>query len=309
MADATFFLLDNVNVKLNTIIDFLLLGALWGMSYVFIRFTVGQVEPIVIAESRLLIGALGIFLFAMCKKYWRSQLMISKNDLGRITVIACFNSVIPFALFSYSMQNLNAGFGAIVNSTSPIWTAIIASIWLKEHLSFSRILGLFLGCLGIVFLMWGKAHFDVGGIGLPVLAGLGATLSYGLATNYIKLYGAGIHPIGLAFSSLLIGSFLLAVPAYFYLPTQPLNVLTWISIFGLGIGSTAIAYVLYYRLIERAGPTVAITVTFIVPVFSILWGDIFLGEVPTLNMLLGGVVIILGTALAIGLLPISKKRH
>lgn len=296
-------------MKSDNIIVFVLLGALWGMSYVFMRFTVGHVEPIVIAESRLLIGALGIFAFALCKKYWRSQLFISKKDLGRITMIACFNSVIPFALFSYSMQNLNAGFGAIVNSTSPIWTAIIASIWLKERLGYSRILGLVLGCLGIVFLMWGKAHFDVGGIGLPVLAGLGATLSYGIATNYIKLYGAGIHPIGLAFSSLSIGSFLLAIPAYLYLPTQPLSALTWLSIFGLGIGSTAIAYVLYYRLIERAGPTVAITVTFIVPVFSILWGDIFLGEVPTLNMVLGGVIIILGTALAIGILPISKKSN
>ena len=138
------FLMDNGEVKSNNIIVFLLLGALWGMSYVFMRFTVGQVEPIVVAESRLLIGAAGIFAFAMCKKYWRSRLVISKNDLGRITMIACFNSVIPFALFSYSMQNLNAGFGAIVNSTSPIWTAIIASIWLRERLGFTRILGLIL---------------------------------------------------------------------------------------------------------------------------------------------------------------------
>ena len=291
-------------MRLKNTIDFVLIGALWGMSYVFMRFTAGKVEPIVMAESRLLIGALGIFVFAMCKKDLRALLIPAKTDLSRITMIASFNSVIPFALFSYAMQHLNAGLGAILNSTSPIWTAIIGAIWLKDRLSMSRILGLALGCGGIIFLMWGKADFAVGGLGLPILASLGVTLSYGIATNYIKVYGAGIHPMGLAFSSLFIGSFMLAIPAYIYLPTEPLSTLTWISIIGLGIGSTAIAYVLYYRLIEQAGPTVAITVTFVVPIFSILWGDIFLQEKPTLNMFIGGVIIIIGTALAIGLWPI-----
>jgi drug/metabolite transporter (DMT)-like permease len=125
----------------------------------------------------------------------------------------------------------------------------------------------------------------------------------------MKLYGSGIHPFSLAFTSLLIGSFILAIPAAMNLPTEPLSLVVWVCIIGLGLGSTSIAYILFYRLIDDAGPTVAITVTFIVPLFSVLWGDIFLGEQPTLNMFIGGVVIILGTALTVGLLPIQKNRQ
>ena len=295
-------------MKLKNIIDFLLLGALWGLSYVFIRLTVGHVAPLVMAESRLLIGAIGIFVFALFKKSWRENIIPAKKDLARITIIASFNSVIPFTLFTYAMQYLNAGLGAILNSTSPIWTAIIGAIWLKDRLTYSRILGLALGCTGIIFLMWGKAHFSVGGLGMPILASLGVTLSYGIATNYMKLYGSGIHPLSLAFTSMLIGSFMLAIPAAIHLPTESLSLVVWTCIIGLGIGSTAIAYILFYRLIDDAGPTVAITVTFIVPLFSVLWGDIFLGEKPTLNMLIGGLIIILGTALTVGLLPLKKAN-
>jgi drug/metabolite transporter (DMT)-like permease len=296
-------------VKLKNIIDFLLLGALWGLSYVFIRLTVGHVAPIVMAESRLLIGAIGIFIFALFKKSWRNNIFPSRKDLRHITIIASFNSIIPFTLFTYSMQYLNAGLGAILNSTSPIWTAIIGAVWLKDRLTYSRILGLFLGCFGIIFLMWGKAHFSVGGLGLPILASIGVTFSYGIATNYLKLYGSGIEPMTLAFTSLLIGSLVLAIPAGMHLPQESLSLAVWISILGLGIGSTAIAYILFYRLIEDAGPTIAITVTFIVPLFSILWGDIFLDEKPSLTMLIAGVIIIIGTALAVGLINFPQKSQ
>ena len=295
-------------MKLKNVIDFVLLSALWGMSYVFIRLTIGYVEPIVMAESRLLIGAIGIFVFALCKKSWRMHVIPEKKNLGRITIIATLNSIVPFILFTYAMQHLSAGLGAILNSTSPIWTAIIGAVWLRERLSNSRLLGLVLGFIGIVFLMWGKAHFTEGGLGLPILACLGVTLSYGIATNYIKVYGQGIHPFGLAFSSLLIGSIVLAVPAYLHLPTEPLTMIVWISILGLGIGSTSIAYVLFYRLIDETGPTIAITVTFLVPVFSVLWGDIFLNEIPTLQMMLGGIVIVIGTSLAVGLWSLGSKK-
>jgi drug/metabolite transporter (DMT)-like permease len=295
-------------VNLKNIIDFVLLSALWGMSYVFIRLTVGHVAPIVMAESRLVIAALGIAIFAIFKKSWRENLIPYKKDLPRITIIASLNSVIPFALFTYAMQYLNAGMGAILNSTSPIWTAIIGAIWLKDRLSPSRIVGLILGFSGIVFMMWGKAHFSTGGLGLPILASIGVTFSYGIATNYIKVYGQGIQPFGLAFSSMVIGSLMLAIPAFMNLPTEAIPLSAWIGILGLGIGSTSIAYILFYRLIDETGPTVAITVTFLVPVFSILWGDIFLDEQLTLQTFFGGLIIILGTALAVGLIPFKGKK-
>jgi drug/metabolite transporter (DMT)-like permease len=259
------------------------------------------------AESRLFIGAMCIGMIACFKKTWRNQLIPKKNEIPHIAVIGLFNSVVPFALFTYAMQYLNAGLGAILNSISPIWTGVIGAIWLKDHLDTSRKLGMVLGVAGIVYLMWGKAHFSTGGLGLPILASIAITMSYGFATNYIKVYGQGINRLGLTFMSLSIGSLMLAIPAIMNLPTEHLSFMVWLGILGLGVGSTAIAYLLFFRLIEDTGPSVAISVTFLVPVFSILWGDIFLDEQPNLQMIIGGLIIIVGTSLAVGLVKFPKK--
>jgi drug/metabolite transporter (DMT)-like permease len=148
--------------------------------------------------------------------------------------------------------------------------------------------------------------FGIGGLGLPFLASIGVTISYGFSTNYMKKYCQGIHPIGMTLVSMIMGSFVLAIPAYQYFPTGFVPNLAWIGMIGLGVGSTAIAYFLFYRLIEQTSPAIAISTTFLVPVFSILWGDIFLQEEPTLQMILCGCIILLGTALAVGILPIKK---
>lgn len=295
-------------MKIKNIIDFVLLSALWGGSYVFMRFTVGHFEAIVVAQSRLLIGAICIGLVILFRRSLWQHLQLTRSDFGTLGIISIFNSTLPFALFTYALQYLNAGVGAILNSTSPIWTAIIGSLWLHDHLSNSRKFGLLIGFLGIVFLMWGKTSFVAGGLGLPVLASIGVTISYGFATNYVKKYGQGIHPVAMSFVSLAIGAGILAVPAYALYPTAPIPWSAWMGIAGLGIGSTGIAYFLYYRLMENTSPTTAISTTFLVPVFSILWGDIFLNEEPTLQMVIGGLIILFGTALAVGILPLGSKK-
>ena len=293
-------------MKIKNIIDFILLSALWGGSYVFMKFTAGHIEPIVVAESRMLIAAICLGLISLFNRHWWQHLKMTWPQYQKTFVIAIFNSVIPFTLFTYAMQYLNAGIGAILNATSPIWTAIIATFWLKDHLNRFRLLGLFLGFLGIVLLVWGKVDFGVGGLGLPFLASIGVTISYGFATNYMKKYCDGIHPIGMTMVSMIFGSFVLAIPAYQHFPTGFVPNTAWIGMIGLGVGSTAIAYFLFYRLIEQTSPAIAISTTFLVPVFSILWGDIFLNEEPTLQMILCGCIILLGTALAVGILPFKK---
>jgi drug/metabolite transporter (DMT)-like permease len=298
--------LDNKDVKIKNIIDFILLSALWGGSYVFMKFTAGFIEPIVVAESRMLIAAVCLGLFSLFNRHWWQYLRMTWPQYQKTFVISIFNSVIPFTLFTYAMQYLNAGIGAILNATSPIWTAIIAAFWLKDRLSPYRLFGLFLGFLGIVLLVWGKVSFSVGGLGLPFLASIGVTISYGFATNYMKKYCEGIHPIGMTLVSMIIGSFILAIPAYQHFPTGFVPNSAWIGMLGLGVGSTAVAYFLFYRLIEQTSPAIAISTTFLVPVFSILWGDIFLNEEPTLQMMVCGGIILLGTALAVGILPLKK---
>lgn len=294
-----------MNIK--NIIDFVLLSALWGSSYVLMRFTAGHIDFIVVAEARMLIAAVCLCLVGLFNRSWWKYLQMTSSQYQKTFVISIFNSVFPFALFTYAMQSLNAGLGSILNATSPIWTAIIAAIWLKDRLSAWRIVGLILGFLGIVLLVWGKVDFSAGGLGLPLIASIGVTISYGFAANFIKKFGQGIHPIGLTIVSMLFGSCMLAIPAIIYFPTQSVPISAWIAAILLGVGSTAIAYFLFYRLIERTSPAIAITTTFLVPVFSIIWGDIFLKEEPTLPMIISGCVILLGTALAVGILPIKSK--
>jgi drug/metabolite transporter (DMT)-like permease len=294
-------------VRTKSIIDFILLAACWGGSYLFIRLTVGYVTPMVMTESRLIVGTIGIGLIALFNRDWLSHLIPYRKDLSKIIAISLFNSVIPFGLFAYAMQTLNAGLGAILNSTSPIWAAVIGAIWLKDRLSFSRIFGLMMGVVGIVILMWGKAHFSTGGLALPFICCMGLTFCYGLASNLIKVYGQDMHSMSLTFSSLFIGAAMLAIPAWMELPQEPLPISVWVGILGLGIFSTAVGYILFFRLVKDTSPSIAISVTFLVPVFSVIWGFIFLDEQPTLQMFVGGLIIVLGTSLAVGLVKFSKK--
>lgn len=287
---------------------FILLSSLWGGSYLFMRLCVGILHPIAIVEFRLLIAAsfMGCLLLLVPK--WRQYLQFNRRVWKKLLFIAIFNSVLPFLVIAYAIQFINAGTGSVLNATSPIWTAIIASLWFKEKLGFSRILGLVIGFLGVVFLMWGKAGFDGGGVGLAVVAAMAGTLSYGVCSNYLKRYATDLPPLTITFWSTLIAAILLMYPASFALPEYPLPMKALIGIIGLGIFSTAIAYMLFFNLVERAGATIAIAVTFLVPVFSMLWGELFLGEEVTLRMLLGALVVLSGTALAIGVITLGKPQ-
>ena len=283
------------------------LSALWGGSYLFMRLCVGSINAIAIAEFRLVIATAFIGLLLLIKKSWQKNIYIPRVDWPKLVFIAIFNSVLPFIVIAYAIQTLNAGTASILNATSPIWTALIAVIWFKDHLNLSRAIGLILGFAGVIVLMWGKASLGGDGLGLPVIAALIGTLSYGICSNYLKRHANGIHPLAITFWSMFIAAILLAVPAMYNIPIQ-MSFNAWIGIFGLGIFSTAIAYLLFFRLAESTTPSIAITVTFLVPVFSMLWGEIFLGEEVTARMLLGALVVLSGTALAIGLISFGKPK-
>lgn len=294
-------------MKPKDILTFILLSALWGGSYLFMRLCVGSINAIAIAEFRLLIATAFIGFLLLLKKSWQKNLYIPRKDWPKLLFIAIFNSVLPFIVIAYAIQTLNAGTASILNATSPIWTAVIAVVWFKDHLNLSRAMGLVLGFSGVIVLMWGRASLGGDGLGLAVIAALMGTLSYGICSNYLKRYAAGFHPLAITFWSMLIAGILLATPALYNIPVQ-MSFNAWIGIFGLGIFSTAIAYLLFFKLAESTSPSIAITVTFLVPVFSMLWGEIFLGEEITARMLLGALVVLSGTALAIGLISFGKPK-
>ena len=295
-------------MKFRDLLDFLILSALWGGSYLFMRLSTGSVNPFAMAELRMVIATIFIGLMLLLKPSWRPYLHLPRSQWHKLLFIAFFNSALPFLMIAYAIQFINAGTGAILNTTAPLWGAVIASLFFRDHLSKSRTIGLAIGFLGVIYLMWGRASFGGDGLALPIIAAMVGTISYGIAANYLKQYCQGWHPLMITFWSLLISSLILFVPTIFNWPQNPIPGIAWLGIVGLGIFSTAIAYLLFFRLAERTSPSTAMTVTFLVPLFSMLWGEIFLGEEVTTRMIIGAVIVLIGTALAIGLVSFSKPR-
>ncbi len=280
--------------------ELVLLAALWGASFLFMRLGAHEFGPIALAAVRVgLASAMLIPLLAA-----RGQLVELRRHWKGLLLVGALNSAIPFALFSFAALSITAGLSSIVNATTPLWTAVVAFVWLRQGLTRWRVLGLVIGFAGVAFLAWDKASFKPGAdhTGLwAVLACLGATLCYGLAANATRRYLTGVPPLAVATGSQFAAALMLAVPAAALWPAVPPGALAWGASFGLAALCTALAYILYFRLMSRVGPTNAVSVTFLIPLFAILWGALFLQEAITAQMVAGGAVVLVGIALALGL--------
>jgi drug/metabolite transporter (DMT)-like permease len=285
-------------VKPRDTIDLLLLAALWGASFLFIRVAVPWFGPVPLMFLRVAIG--GVFLLPLLAA--RNGLKDFRAALAPIFFVGVVNSALPFTLFAFAALSLTAGFIAILNASSPMFSAIVGYLWLKDRLSPLRVLGLFIGFLGVVVLVWGKVSFKPGGSCFAISACLLASLFYGIAIQYTKSRLTGVNSLATACGSQLCAALVLLPLAIAYWPAVLPGLHIWLVVTGLGIGCTGLAFILYFRLIANAGPARAITVTYLVPMFGMLWGAIFLDEVPTINMYAGGAIILLGTAITTGLL-------
>lgn len=284
-------------------LEFLLLAALWGGSYLFMRVAAPEFGPVALIALRVAIAAA-----CLLPVLWlRGGFGELKAHAGPIAVVGLISSALPFVLIAYALLSVTAGFAAILNATSPLFGAVVAHVWLRDRLSPSQALGLLIGFAGVVVLVWGKASFQPGGSGWAILAALGATLLYGIATSFAKKRLAGVNPLAIATGSQLGAALALLPFAIGYWPPSPLPLKAWLSALALGVACTGVAYVLYFRLLANLGPTRAISVTFLIPVFGMLWGGLFIHEAITINMLVGGGVILVGTALTIGLLKVGRR--
>lgn len=228
----------------------------------------------------------------------------------KIFVMGIFNSAIPFACFAFALLSITTGLSSILNATVPMFGALVAWGWLKDKPALPRIAGIVIGFAGIALLAWDKATFkpDASGAapGWAVLACLVACLCYGIAASFAKKYMGGISPMVTAAGSQMGATLGLLIPAIWLWPASPPTTTAWLSLVVLGIACTGIAYILYFRLIEKAGPQRTLTVTFLIPVFAVFYGALFLGEVVTMWMLLCALVIVCGTALATGLVKFKR---
>jgi drug/metabolite transporter (DMT)-like permease len=281
-------------------LELALLAALWGGSFLFMRLAAPAFGASALAAVRVAVASAVLLpLLLLTQPGWREG---SRGRWGALVVVGLLNSALPFVCYSFAAQSISAGLASIFNATTPLWGALVAWIWFRERLDAQRLMGLALGFAGVLGLAWDKASFKAGAqdTGLAVLACLAATLMYGVAANATRRWLTGVPALALATGRQLVATLALALPAALAWPAQPASATAWGAALALGVLSTGIAYVMYFRLIAQVGPANATTVTYLVPLFAMLWGGLVLHEAVTPSMLGGGVVILLGTSLATG---------
>jgi drug/metabolite transporter (DMT)-like permease len=295
-------------MSIASIIDFVVLAALWGSSFLFMRLAVIEFGAVPTAAVRVAVAA--VFLLPLM--LWKGHGALFRKHWWKVCLIGIPNSALPFALFSFALLSITTGLSAILNATVPLFGALVAWWWLKDRPTGSRVLGLMVGFVGIALLAWDKASFkpDASGVApaWAVIACLVATLSYAIAASGTKRYLTGLPPLLTATGSQVGATLGLALPALWLWPDQMPGGQAWLALVALGVLCTGVAYILYFRLIEQTGPARALAVTFAVPVFAILYGALFLGERVTPWMIVCGVVIVFGTALSTGLLKLPSLR-
>jgi drug/metabolite transporter (DMT)-like permease len=284
--------------------DLVLLAALWGGSFLFMRIAAPEFGALAMVEVRTFTAAL--FLLALLNHRGKSREMLAA--WRGIAFVGFVNSAIPFTLFAYAMLAITAGFGSILNATSPLFGAVVAFLWLRERLPYARVVGLTIGFGGVALLVLGKPSFAGGGEGWAIACALLASLSYGIAPSFTKRNLAGVSALSIATGSQVAASIIVLPLALAAWPANPPSLAAWSAATALGILCTGIAYILYFRLIANVGPSNAIAVTFLIPAFAVVWGWMFLGERLTPAMVLGCAIILVGTGLATGLLKGPRLR-
>lgn len=287
------------------ILSLFTLAALWGGSFLFVRIAANPLGPAILIETRVAFAALTLLVVSFFLK--KSLHFIS--NIKHFLILGLFNSALPFLLFAYSAQILNVSTLAILNSTAPIWGAIIGAVWTRTWLTKEVVFGLVLGMIGVSVLVGWEA-INVGDEAIiPMIAALMGAFSYGVATNYAK-NAPSVEPFNNAHGSMW-ASVILVLPLVPFMPVREVvSVDIVFAVFALGAVCTGLAYLLYFRLIKELGASSALTVTFIIPVFGILWGYLFLGETVGINAIIGTVLVVTGTMFVTGFASrlISKNR-
>ena len=279
----------------------LLLAALWGGSFLFMRMTASVVGPAWLIQARVSLAAIFLWMVAMWlnkwlqpSRYWRHYLLLG-----------FFNSALPFLLFAYAAQTISTSLLSILNSTAPMWAAVIARVWLKTELSMSRLVGMGIGLAGVAVLAGIESMTLPSGGMWAIAAGLAATLSYGIATNYTKV-APNVESFSNAHGSMWAATlFMIPVALATPMPAEVPIVPTGLAVLALGIFCSGVAYLIYFRLVADFGGVSALTVTFLIPVFGILWGAWLLGEPVTWTTVCGGLLVLLGTAMVTEFSPMT----
>jgi len=278
------------------LLRFLSLAAIWGSSYMFMRIAAPGFGPLALVTLRLA-GATLFFLPWLLRPPVRPLL---RRHLGALFLLGTLNSAIPFSLLAFSTLRLQAGYTAILGATVPLFAVAIDGLWWRQPLSRQRLIGLVLGFGGVVILAFDHLDFGRGGSGWAVMATLGASACYGCAAHFGKRRFAG-QPVMLPAAGSMLTSTIVVAPLGAWLwPASAPPPVDWLAVAMLAVVCTACAYLLYYRLISRIGATALTGVAFVIPVFGVLWGAVFLHEQVTVHIVTGMLATLAGTAFTTG---------
>ena len=282
----------------------ILLAAIWGGSFLFMRIAAPVLGPAVLIEYRVVFAALFLAAIALALKkplHW-------KRHWKHYVVLGFFNSALPFLLFAWAEKTLSASVLAVLNATAPMWGALIGALWQRQMVGARVLLGIALGTAGVALLV-GFDHASAReGAGLAIAAALFASFNYGIASTYARAAPA-VEPFANAHGSMWTAA-LMVLPSLLFFPA-PGTPTTGIMAAALALGMlcSGVAYLLYYGLIRDVGATSALTVTFLSPLFGILWGALFLHEVVGWYTIAGAAIVILGTVFVTGYRPAVAARR
>tara|TARA_B100000029_G_scaffold130004_2_gene123583 strand:- start:1445 stop:2344 length:900 start_codon:yes stop_codon:yes gene_type:complete len=277
-------------------IELLILSAIWGSSFLFLRIASPEFGPIFLIELRVASGLL--ILMPICLLLGKFKEL--KQNWEIISIVGLANMAIPFCFFAYSALNMGAGALSIINATVPFFTALIAFILYQQKLSRVGLLGLLIGFSGVVALVFDPSESSGITSKLAIPSALFACVLYGLALNLVAQKLQGVSGISITVGGLLFSTLFLFPLAILERPeVMPLGSV-WVSVLALGIVCTGFGYILFYRLIARIGSQRAIMTTYLIPIFSILWGNLFLAESITVFMVLGVILVLSGVGMTTG---------
>ena len=289
-----------LTLDLNSTIMLLMLAAVWGGSFFFGEIALREIPPLTITLHRVMWALPILALIVLLKGIYVPR---SLKVWGAYLVMGALNNAIPFSLIFWGQTQIESGLASILNGTTAMFAAAVAGLLLRdEPLTAKKLIGAALGLAGVAFIMGPRALTDFNLSNLAQLAILGATLSYAFAGVWGKTALAGQPPLMNAFG-MLIGSTVLMIPIVLMfdgLPNLELSKGVWGALIGMASLSTALAYVLYFAILARAGAANLLLVTLLIPPFAVGLGVLFLGERMKLEALIGFAIIGLGFAVTDG---------
>lgn len=277
------------------------LSAIWGSSFLFIKLGVDEVEPSVVALGRVVVGAAILVPIAAA----RGGLGLLRGHVGTVAALGLLNNAVPFWLLGFAETRIDSGLAGVIQAAAPIFTVLLAiRLDPSQRVTGTRLAGVGVGFVGVALLVGAQT----GGQVVGALAVLGAALSYSVSALFAGKRLGSLPPLHVAAGQLACGVLLLAPLGLAQLPDEAPQAKAVLAIVALGALGSALAYVLYFALIVRAGASRAILVTYLVPAFALVYGAVFLDEDVTASAIAGLVLILAGTTLATGVTRLRAAR-